>query len=280
MAAATPKSVVPTASVEPTKELSFLKNVAYSAIGGVCGATAVYPLDFVKTQLQGGKSSNPVEIVKMTMREGGVAGFYRGLPANLIGIMPEKTIKLCANDFFRQSFGVDEPGGSNIMLEGLAGGLAGALQITVTTPMEICKIQMQLQPPAPGTSQLTALSELVGRLGFTGMYQGAFATFMRDCPFSVMYFGLYGVMRRKWADPETNKVSSTAALMSATVAGSVGSGLTTPLDVIKTRMQSAGADPADGFASTARKIVQSEGGGALWKARRSRGGRGRGAWRG
>ena len=178
---------------------------------GVCGATAVYPLDFVKTQMQGGKLGSPAEIVKSTFRSGGVGGFYRGLPANLIGIMPEKTIKLCANDFFRQTFGVDEPGGSNIVLEGLAGGLAGALQITVTTPMEICKIQMQLQPPAPGTSQLSALSELVGRLGFKGMYQGAFATFMRDCPFSVMYFGLYGVMRRNLADPETNKARASAS---------------------------------------------------------------------
>ena len=71
---------------------------------------------------------------------------------------------------------------------------------------------------------------------------------------------------RLQADPETGKVTSTAALLSATLAGSFGSGLTTPLDVIKTRMQSAGADPADGFLSTARKIVASEGQGALWKA--------------
>ena len=29
----------------PSKELSFEKNVAFSAIGGVCGAAFVYPLD-------------------------------------------------------------------------------------------------------------------------------------------------------------------------------------------------------------------------------------------
>ena len=67
------------------------------------------------------------------------------------------------------------------------------------------------------------------------------------------------------------QVSSPAALMTATVAGAFGSGLTTPLDVIKTRMQSAGANPADGFLATARKIVAAEGQGALWKARRADG---------
>ena len=35
------------------------------------------------------------------------------------------------------------PGG-NILLEGASGGLAGACQIVVTTPMEILKIRMQV----------------------------------------------------------------------------------------------------------------------------------------
>jgi len=34
---------------------------------------------------------------------------HRGLPANIIGIMPEKTIKLAGNDFFRGVFKVDDP---------------------------------------------------------------------------------------------------------------------------------------------------------------------------
>ena len=38
-----------------------------------------------------------------------VAATCRGLPANIIGIMPEKTIKLAGNDFFRGVFKVDDP---------------------------------------------------------------------------------------------------------------------------------------------------------------------------
>lgn len=44
------------------------------------------------------------------------------------GIMPEKTIKLAGNDFFRGLFKVDDPSvypNGNIALEGLAGGSAG-----------------------------------------------------------------------------------------------------------------------------------------------------------
>ena len=278
----------------PSKELSFEKNVAFSAIGGVCGAAAVYPLDcacadlcmepnphattpararatrpwltvrsvfrlpVVKTQLQSGAhgAASPLDVARKTFRASGIGGFYRGLPANMIGIMPEKTIKLCANDVFRQKFGVDQPGGASLPLEMLAGGLAGGFQIIVTTPMEMCKIQMQLGGEA--------LGPLVSRLGLSGMYQGTFATGMRDVPFSMIYFGLYGIMRRELADKQTNKVSTLSALMAATVAGSIGAGLTTPLDVIKTRAQATGADASEGFAQIARRVASTEGASALW----------------
>ena len=46
------------------------------------------------------------EIVAALARGEGIGALYRGLPANIIGIMPEKTIKLAGNDFFRQQFQV------------------------------------------------------------------------------------------------------------------------------------------------------------------------------
>ena len=173
-----------------------------------------------------------------------------------LGIESRREQKLCANDVFRQRFGVDKPGGASLPLEMLAGGLAGGFQIVVTTPMEMCKIQMQLG----GES----LGPLVGRLGLSGMYQGTFATGMRDVPFSMIYFGLYGVMRREFADAQTNKVSTLNALAAATVAGSIGAGLTTPLDVIKTRAQATGADASEGFVQIARRVAIAEGPAALW----------------
>ena len=42
--------------------------------------------------------------------ESGVSGFYRGLGANLIGVIPEKAIKLAANEYFREM--LEQPDGS------------------------------------------------------------------------------------------------------------------------------------------------------------------------
>jgi len=258
------------------KELSIGKNILYSAVGGVCGAAAVFPLDFAKTRLQmdhSGQYKNLIDCFQKLKAAHGFGGLYRGLVPNLIGIMPEKTIKLYFNDAFRQFFKVDDkrvyPHG-HILLEGLSGGLAGFFQVIVTTPMELTKIRMQMHTPTPGqsVSQLQSLKGIVSELGIRGMYKGTASTLLRDVPFSVIYFGLYGILRRKIADPETNKVSAFGALTCSTLAGVVGSSLATPMDVLKTRLQStpvAGQEPYKGVLSTFNRIVATEGYGALWK---------------
>jgi hypothetical protein len=98
--------------VRAPANLPLWKNVLFSATGGVVGATCVYPLDIAKTQLQmdkAGKFKGLFNALNIIKAEGGMGALYRGLPANIIGIMPEKTIKLAGNDFFRGVFKVDDP---------------------------------------------------------------------------------------------------------------------------------------------------------------------------
>jgi len=255
--------------------LPLWKNILFSATGGVCGAAAVYPLDIAKTQLQMdtvGKYTGLFNALKVINNEGGMSALYRGLPANIIGIMPEKTIKLAGNDFFRGLFKVDDPSvypNGNIALEGLAGGSAGLCQIIITTPMEITKIRMQMYVPKPGeqVNQMKILGDMVKELGIRGMYTGTVATGMRDVPFSIVYFSLYGIFRRKLVDDKGN-ISSAGALVASTGAGIVGASSSTPLDVIKTRMQATpppGVAPYKGWVPTVTRIVSEEGAGALFK---------------
>ncbi len=63
----------------------------------------------------------------------------------------------------------------NIGLEGLAGGLAGACQIIITTPMEITKIRMQMYS-GEAISQVTLLSNLVKEMGITYVLPSASAS--------------------------------------------------------------------------------------------------------
>lgn len=60
----------------------------------------------------------------------------------IIGVAPEKAIKLTMNDLIRDKLSVD--GRINLTSEILAGSCAGASQVVFTNPLEIVKIRLQV----------------------------------------------------------------------------------------------------------------------------------------
>lgn len=90
---------------------NFSSNLLFGGIAGVIGTSTIFPLDTVKTRLQNQRSGQAVQYTgvadcfkKITAKEG-FRGLYRGLAPNLIGVTPEKAIKLSANDLFRSLYG-------------------------------------------------------------------------------------------------------------------------------------------------------------------------------
>ena len=78
------------------------------------GATAVYPIDLVKTRMQNQRTGsfvgelmykNSFDCFKKVIRHEGILGLYRGLAPQLVGVAPEKAIKLtvCINFSGKQS---------------------------------------------------------------------------------------------------------------------------------------------------------------------------------
>jgi len=87
-----------------------------------------------------GVFSGPLDCAAKILRNEGILGFYRGLGANLVGVTPEKAIKLAANEFFREHLEKDD-GSITLQNEMIAGALAGFCQVIATNPMEITKIR-------------------------------------------------------------------------------------------------------------------------------------------
>jgi solute carrier family 25 aspartate/glutamate transporter 12/13 len=76
------------------------------SVAGAIGATTVYPIDLVKTRMQNQRIGshvgevmykNSVDCFKKVIRHEGVKGLYRGLAPQLVGVAPEKAIKLTVN---------------------------------------------------------------------------------------------------------------------------------------------------------------------------------------
>ncbi|XP_021255698.1 calcium-binding mitochondrial carrier protein Aralar1 isoform X2 [Numida meleagris] len=250
------------------------------SIAGAVGATAVYPIDLVKTRMQNQRSTgsvvgelmykNSFDCFKKVLRYEGFFGLYRGLLPQLIGVAPEKAIKLTVNDFVRDKF-TKKDGSIPLPAEILAGGCAGASQVIFTNPLEIVKIRLQVAGEITTGPRVSALS-VMKDLGLLGLYKGAKACFLRDIPFSAIYFPVYAHSKLMLAD-ENGHVGGLNLLAAGAIAGVPAASLVTPADVIKTRLQvaaRAGQTTYSGVIDCFGKILREEGPSAFWKGAAAR----------
>lgn len=79
---------------------------------------------------------------------------------------------------------------------------------------------------------------IVKNLGLVGLYKGASACLLRDVPFSGIYFPTYNHLKRDFfGESPTKKLGILQLLTAGAIAGMPAAYLTTPCDVIKTRLQ-------------------------------------------
>uniref|UniRef100_A0A8R1DR93 EF-hand domain-containing protein n=1 Tax=Caenorhabditis japonica TaxID=281687 RepID=A0A8R1DR93_CAEJA len=215
------------------------------SVAGACGATAVYPIDLVKTRMQNQRTGsfvgevmykNSLDCFKKVVKFEGLLGLYRGLLPQIVGVAPEKAIKLTMNDFMRDKFTKD--GKIPLYGEIIAGGTGGMCQVVFTNPLEIVKIRLQTAGELQQAGKKIGVFTVLKELGFLGLYKGSRACFLRDIPFSAIYFPSYAHAKLATAD-EDGMNSPGSLFCSAFIAGVPAAGLVTPADVIKTRLQVA-----------------------------------------
>lgn len=171
--------------------LESLYRFSLGSVAGAAGATVVYPIDLVKTRMQNQRTGsyvgelmyrNSFDCVKKVVRYEGAAGLYRGLLPQLVGVCPEKAIKLTMNDLVRDKF-LNFNGNNQIKTwqEIVAGGCAGASQVMFTNPLEIVKIRLQVAGEI-ATGPKTRALDVMRDLGIRGLYKvGA------DCKYIVLF---------------------------------------------------------------------------------------------
>lgn len=127
-----------------SRSKDFLHNVlesvhhfALGSLAGAFGAFMVYPIDLVKTRMQNQRSArvgqvlykNSVDCARKVIQNEGFKGLYSGVLPQLIGVAPEKAIKLTVNDLVRGKFADAKTGKIWLGHEILAGGTAGGCQV-------------------------------------------------------------------------------------------------------------------------------------------------------
>jgi hypothetical protein len=225
--------------VVPPPVVSF----ACGGVAGAVGAVAVYPIDFAKTQLQTAegrrKYSGGVEVLRSVLQEHGPLGPYRGLGPQVTGVAPEKAVKLFVNDAASKAIASACGGSLPVVGEAAAGCVAGLAQVVITNPLESVKIRLQ-------TSR-QPLGDVLAELGLDGLYRGAGACMARDATFSAVLFPTYAHAKLLLVGASPDAAASTTAGLALALAGlaaaAPAAAVTTPFDVVKTRMQAAPSTP-------------------------------------
>jgi len=276
------KNNSPVVLYAPVKELNLrktiVKNMVMGGIAGITGATICYPMDMVKTRLQNQRSlpgdqkvyKHSLDCFKKILAAEGPRGLYRGLPAQLVGITPEKAIKLTSNDFFRYKFTNKQTGEIKPWQEMASGAMAGFLQVVITNPYELVKVRLQTQSLVEGHQRKSAFF-IINELGLTGLYKGASACLLRDVPFTAIYFTIYAnfkkLVQNNYLEPG-HELQLIHRFVCGVGAGMVSAFTVTPADVIKTRLQvktEKGSVAYKGIMDAAARISKEEGYKAFFK---------------
>jgi solute carrier family 25 (mitochondrial S-adenosylmethionine transporter), member 26 len=159
----------------------------------------------------------------------------------------------------------------------LASSLGEVAACAIRVPTEVVK--QRAQAGLFGGSSLLAFKDILALrqthgLGTTVMelYRGGGITIMREIPFTIIQFSLWEYFKTAYSERQTQQTGRKKGLVTATesavigsMAGAVAAGLTTPLDVLKTRIMLArrdgegAADLRKGPLDVVREIRHQEG---------------------
>lgn len=247
-------------------------------MAGAVGATLVYPLDTLKTKMQAqtrtrtkgkdeegekeGEYKNEFDCFVKMVKKDGVGSLYQGLGPQLVGVAPEKAVKLTVNEVILSILETVLPGARIWALELIAGGGGGFSQVVFTNPVEMVKVRLQTQPN-DGTPPKNTL-QVIKELGFKGLYMGSTVTMLRDVPGSAIFFAFYAFLKTVF--PENYFLDGCLAAIPASI-------VVTPMDVVKTRLTmepSPGVEPYKNGWDCVQRIVKEEGVGTLFKGCLSR----------
>ena len=219
-------------SSKSERETPFLVSLVAGGIAGTSVDISLYPIDTLKARLQSPKGF---------MAAGGFRGVYNGLGAAAIGSAPGAALFFSTYEFLKVRInnqlgdGIDPAVGHCT-----AASFGEAAACFVRVPTEVIKQNMQIGGNSlKGTVNMVLAQKESGAFlssSLGGLYRGYGITLMREIPFAFIQFPMYERMKVHWSNYRGEEVNPVQAALCGSISGGFAAALTTPLDVIKTRL--------------------------------------------
>ncbi|CAD7703216.1 unnamed protein product [Ostreobium quekettii] len=235
-------------------------NLLAGAVAGCTVEAALFPIDTIKTRLQAMRSGGGMRAL---LRGGGAGRLYSGIFGNLAGVAPATALFFAVYEPFKQLGSEMLPKEQEKAGPLLAGAMAGLVASTIRVPTEVVKQRMQT---GEFRKFFGAVKGIVGREGPQGLFAGYGAFLLRDLPFDAIEFFTYEFLKSTYEEHVLRPIHSGEAAVAGAVAGGVTGLLTTPFDVMKTRLMTQGATGQyQNVLDCTAKVIREEGVTALFK---------------
>jgi Mitochondrial carrier protein len=254
------------------------KSALASALSAACVKTLLQPIDALKTYQQYTYATSGSTVSLLSAIRGisahGWGRFYAGLGVTVLGSMPGVAIyfgvySYCKNRLLATEAGANHPTLSVAFSAALGNSVASFSRV----PYEVVKQQLQTGTYASTWEALAAVVASSGKPGqalrLVFPRGGVAAQMWRDVPYAVvtllLYETLQGRVKRRYGPPrvgdgpDRNRQRKLLDFCVGGIAGGMGSWVTNPQDVIKTRLQTNSALYGGSVASCAAALWQ-EGG--------------------
>ncbi|WPG99010.1 Hypothetical protein R9X50_00181200 [Acrodontium crateriforme] len=236
----------------PLVDSPYARSLIAGALAGTTVDTSLFPLDTLKTRLQSSAGF---------WNAGGFRGVYNGIGSAVVGSAPGAALFFVTYEgvkgsaFIQRNLSKDGGrDGGGALGHMIAASLGEVAACAVRVPTEVVKQRAQAKQFPSSRAALVAILSQRSERGLVHvwreLYRGWSVTVMREVPFTVIQFPLWEIMKewrrdqrrtanKSTATPQGVEVSALESALFGSVSGAIAAGLTTPLDVLKTRMMLA-----------------------------------------
>lgn len=244
------------------------------SVAGAAGILATQPLDTIRIRLQSSATSlgrgaaygGVAECARLTLREEGVRGLYKGVASPTLTVGGMNAVLFFSYEYASAAL-TRASGNSSVEelpLAGVyaAGSLAGLTTSFITGPTELvkCIAQTDLQSTGRFREEWAIFRNMVrqhGVFGAHGPTRGLLTTIVREVPSMGLYFTIYEASCRKYGK------SPMVSFFAGGFAGAAAWSCIYPIDVIKTRWQTAAPGKYNSVLHCLWSSVAQEGRGML-----------------
>ncbi|KAJ3197279.1 S-adenosylmethionine transporter [Irineochytrium annulatum] len=253
----------------------------------------MHPLDTLKTRLQAaaGSTASTTTLRSVILSPDFLRTLGRGFVTSVAGAGPQGGLRLSSYEFAKHHLqrhpvprsartGAPEPQyrfGMTAMTASAVSAVVGDLASSIVkVPREVVTSRLQTAGQGVKSEATAVIREILATKGVGGLFQGFWSTTARDAPFMIILFCTYegfkqhqhrfvlpsAYARAKVADEDADEdvpaITTLRSTLFGGLSGALAGFLTTPFDVIKTKVMTNTGRRAGSMFAVAGELVRSQ----------------------